>query len=181
MKKFIVKKKIDDSCIEDYSKNMFFLNLEEFAIGSHKRLVKSTKIINGNDDDIDLNLLQNVLAKFPALYSWALVEHILIKKLVEDDVELFEDKMKIWFNEYSEKPENIKIKATQKAIDAQIYKDHKDEIDKCKNKIRDLKYKLEVSTAMSKVWGQTITSLQSVNKRVCSEAELTRMNVILKK
>jgi len=166
----IKKKKYDQT---DFSKTVVKSDLETFAMKMHERLVSATKIVEGDTDNIDTHILKSVLSDYPSIYSWAIIENILIQNIHAREQEKFDNKMKIWFDEYSNLEGNEK--ATQKKLDAAIYVENKDEIDKDKTELRELRYKCDVSAGMVKVWVNTINALQSISKQVVSEMELSKL------
>jgi len=157
----------------DFSKILDEVSVEDFAIRMHKRLVTATRVLkNGEDaDQVDSHAVKKLLADYPSLYSWAMVEARLIKTKFELAQEEFESQMKIWFGEYSESMG----KETQKAIDAAIYADNMKKIDSEKKKLKELEAKQKISQDLVSVWQATVHTLQSLSKQVSIEIELSKM------
>lgn len=169
MPKLKVKKtRYDDT---DYSKIVEETSLEDFAVKMHKRLVKATKVIKQDEDKIDSHSIKNLLADYPSLFSWAMVENRLIKQKFQEEQEAYDNKMKLWYDEYSEQMP----KATQKAIDAAIYKDKTEELDKIKKSLREFDAKSKIASDLVSVWQSTVHTLQSLSKQVSLEMELSKM------
>jgi len=157
---------------EDFSKNLDDLDLETFAIGMHKRLVSVAKVIKEDTGHVDPHEVKRLLADYPSLYSWAIVEYRLIDARYNEEKEKFDFKMKEWFDEMSNAMEE---KATQKAIDAAIYKEYKEEIDGFKKEIRDLEAKSKVALGMLEVWKAGVHTAQSLSKHIALDLELSKI------
>lgn len=169
------KKKVLNT--DNFAKLTKILELEDFAIENHKRLVTNTKILK-NEIQIDNHMLKKVLAEYPGMYGWAIVENILIHKIYDEKNEVYENKMKVWFDLVSSRKGFEK--ASQKKVDVTIYSEHPARIDEMKAEIRDLKYKCDISAGMVKVWANAINSLQSLSKQVVEEMAMTRIGLTAK-
>lgn len=149
-------------------------NINEYAIMLHHRLVAATNLIKKDSENIDSFEIKKLLNDYPSIYSWATIEHRLVAQKATIIRETLDDKMREYFHEYSLKAGE---KTTQKAIDAAIYNDHKEEINLFKKDIRDLDTKTSILKDLVGVWESTGHTLQAMARQINSELEMTKLKL----
>ncbi len=144
----------------------------EYAVERHGHLFETTKLIKGERSSYSLGDVNELLAKYPGNYGWAIIEHEILRAELEAMKDEYEGITKTW---YADAEGTIdEKKPTVKAIEAHMYMCNKDDVDKWKKKLRDMESKVNIASGMVKVWSNTINSIQSLSKNMTTEIEMSK-------
>jgi hypothetical protein len=143
------------------------LSLAEYGILCHREIKDATMLLKGEKGSYKISDINDLLVKYPSNFAWSIIAAELLRANLEEIKDDFASKGKVWYKEAESKLE----KATVKAIEAEIYSEHGDDVDSANKLIRDMESKVNIAQGMVKVWGNGVNILQSLSKNVVSELE----------
>lgn len=143
-------------------------SVQDFALNMHKRLVEETKKLS-DLDECNISELKKTMAKYPSLFSWAIVEAEILKARYEKIKARHESYTKELYISYYAECQDARVSV--KTIESAVYADNRTEIDKLRNEMLDAKAKSDIAQGIVKVWDKSISALQSLSKLYVAEMD----------
>jgi len=199
-----VEPKENQDYVSDFSTVLHEFSSSEFALRMHKRLMQQTKLNRSARAQFDMEDINRVLAEFPSLYAWSIVEAELIAEKLEEAEAEYEEYYRIKYDSATNKllAEGSK-KPTKDAIETQIVKSAKlayeaqynelyakalsDEdikhelrykgLEGRKRYIRELKTKARIAKEFNRVWSNVVPCMQTLSRNINAEFEASKRTV----
>ena len=183
----------------DFTKLMDKLDVVEFGVQMHKRVVDETSIMS-DKSQLDMSDINRILARYPRYFSWIIVEAEVLNERYEREKRKFED----WYKmKYMEASNSLPGKPTIAMIEANLVRlcqeevlsehrmlneeGHSEEeislmlkyigLSGRQNLLGEYQAKVNIAKGFVKVWANTISSLQSLSKNIATELELVKRQV----
>lgn len=185
---------------EDFTKLVDVLDTDKFGKELWQRLVDQTEIIINEKGEMDINSINEILAKYAKYHGWLIIEQERFIEML-DKTEIAFD---MWYKEkYAEASRSV-AKNTAANIEARVVEMCKEEAthayetlvneegltpEEAKHKLRfqgwggrktyiiELKAKTNMIKGFVKIWEKEVNALQTLSKNITSEMEIVRRNL----